>query len=179
MPMDALGRPLRMTAAGIENSCWDSEQYSIASLIYERALAYRCRTHDPARADLFFVPAFKPRLAVANGCAEPGAHQKRALIQRLRIELPLNTSSQPAEPGAPEATTTTMTTTLEARGGADHIIVNPRNGNKWERNPFCELAMGSAALGAAQYLAMEQGPRVYPDVTSEGPKPCPCPLPRL
>ena len=36
---------------------WDSQQTAIGDLYYERALGFRCRTHSPASADLFFVPA--------------------------------------------------------------------------------------------------------------------------
>lgn len=159
MPADAVGRPLRIGREGLERSLWSSEQYSIASLIYQRALAWRCRVHDPALADLFFVPAFKPRLGATQSCAEGAATNHRALIQRLRLELP-NTSMPQSHPFP-------TVTTLEARGGADHIILNPRSGMSWERFPFCELALGSPSFGAALYLAMEQAPRngtwVYPE----------------
>lgn len=164
MPPDGLGRPLRMrdSNGNVVPGLWDSEQYSVASLVHERALAYRCRTHDPAEADLFFVPAFKARLGATQSCAEPGgANGRRGLLQRLKLELP--NASRPANWASREAPTT-----LDARGGADHIIINPRNGMTWERNPFCELNLGAAQLGAALYLAMEQGPRngsrwVYPE----------------
>ena len=161
-PADGLGRPLRMRSSGIEASCWDSDQYSIASLVYERALGYRCRTHDPAEADLFFVPAFKSRLGATQSCAEPESSAgKHGLAHRLRMSLP--NSSRPASWTGKEPPST-----LEARGGADHILLNPRNGMSWERFPYCELALGSPAFGAALYLAMEQPPRngsrwVYPE----------------
>ena len=158
MPADGIGRPLRVHAEGLAGSVWDAEQYSVASLVHERALSWRCRTHDPMHADLFFVPAFKPRLGTTQSCAESGDH--RNLVTRLRLELP--NSSKPANFGS-----TNPLTTLEARGGADHIVLNPRSGMSWERFPYCELGLGSPSLGAALYLAMEQAPRngswVYPE----------------
>ena len=129
---------------------WNSEQYSVASLLYERAMSYRCRTRDPSKADLFFVPAFKQRLAEKQTCAEPGsAFGHKALSQRLKVPLP--NATRPADWNG-------WWTTLEARGGADHIILNARSGMSWERYPYCELTMGAPALGAATYLSMEQSP---------------------
>ena len=58
-----------------------------------------------------------------------------------------------------DACTGLPTDAIAARGGADHIVLNPRSGMTWERYPFCELTLGSAWLGAALYLAMEQAPR--------------------
>ena len=158
LPPDGLGRPLHLRDVGIQATLWDAEQYSAASLLHERSLSYRCRTHDPADADLFFVPAFKSRLA-ASTCAEKSG--KRGLTQRLRLELP-NASRPTGWPSGQPLTT------LEARGGADHIVINPRNGASWERAPYCELTYGSPVLGAALHLAFEQGPRngsrwVYPE----------------
>jgi len=143
---------------------WDTDQYSLGSLLYERALAYRCRTRDPSNADLFFVPAFKGALGTMQECAEPDSKVK--LLQRLRVVL-LNASSAGAERHGPRDGANGPPTTLEARGGADHIILNPRSGMTWERYPFCELQMGSARLGAALWLSMESHPHngswVYPE----------------
>ena len=163
LPADGLGRPLRLHASGIENGLWDADQYSLASLMYERALSFRCRTHDPAAADVFFVPAFKPRLGTEQSCAEPAATSghRGSLLGRLKMELP--NSSRPADWGSRSL----ASSSLEVRGGADHIILNPRSGASWERYPFCELTLGHHAFGAAMYLAMEQAPRngswVYPE----------------
>jgi hypothetical protein len=97
-------------------------------------------------------------------CAEPDSKVK--LLQRLRVVL-LNASSAGAERHGPRDGANGPPTTLEARGGADHIILNPRSGMTWERYPFCELQMGSARLGAALWLSMESHPHngswVYPE----------------
>lgn len=167
MPVDGVGHPLRLRTAGLDASVWDSEQYSLASLVHERAQSWRCRTHDPAEADLFFVPAFKPRLGTSQACAEPGSGSPRGLVSRLRIPLPNGSRPEGRGSGLAGSFSPAGLTTLEARGGADHIFLNPRSGMSWERFPYCELALGSPALGAALYLAMEQAPRngswVYPE----------------
>ena len=156
-----LGKAIHMRNR-VHAPLWDTDQYSLGSLLYERALAYRCRTRDPSNADLFFVPAFRGTLGTVQECAEPDSKVK--LLQRLRVVL-LNASSAQRHGlldganGPP--------TTLEARGGADHIILNPRSGMNWERYPYCELQMGSARLGAALWLSMESHPHngswVYPE----------------
>ena len=53
-------------------------------------------------------------------------------------------------------------TTLEARGGADHIFLTPHSGMPWERTPYCELSYGHPTLGASLYLAMEAAPETAP-----------------
>lgn len=135
LPLDSLGPPLRIRDL-VDAPVWDTDQYSLGSLIYERALQYRCRTHDPAQADLFLVPAFKGALSMTQPCAETAGSQ-RTLLERLRLPLPnmalrdrtnemhrhFNGSSSSGGP----------ITTLDARGGADHIFLNPRSGMPWER----------------------------------------------
>ena len=49
-------------------------------------------------------------------------------------------------------------TALEARGGADHILINPRNGAAYENHPSVELDYGDPRLGNATLLdLMEPG----------------------
>ena len=179
MPGDGLGRPLRL--GQIDAPLWDTPQYSLASLVYERALSYRCRTHDPARADLFLVPAYKARLVTDQSCAEKTGSRLN-LLRRMQLKLP-NSSSALLKAGgqnrgggngragggrnASAEWLALPPVTLSNRGGADHIVLNPRSGMTWERYPFCELTMGSHHLGAALHLAMEAHPHnaswVYPE----------------
>ena len=164
MPLDGLGQPLRLRDQ-VDVPLWDTDQYSLASLLYERALAYRCRTHNPALADLFFVPSFKGLLSTMQKCAEPDSKVK--LLQRLQVPLPNGSSRAAGQQRHGTSGSGGVLTTLEARGGADHIILNPRSGMTWERFPYCELNMGSPSLGAALWLAMEAHPHngswVYPE----------------
>ena len=88
MPADGLGRPLNLQQIG--SPTWSSEQYSLASLVHERALAYRCRTHDPAQADLFIVPAYRETLGSDIKCAERQGSRLK-LIHRLQLPLPNRT----------------------------------------------------------------------------------------
>ena len=152
---------------------YEADQYSLAALLYQRALSWRCRVHEPTLADLFWVPAFRDSLpwAFEHGsrwsetrcigpCAEGHASRKGALVERLRLPLHRAGGDSSHE----------RTSTLEARGGADHIFLNPRSGQAWERSPFCELAFGDPAFGAASFFAMEEAPRpkshpswVYPE----------------
>ena len=189
MPADGIGPPLHIQQH-IGMPLWNTEQYSLASLVHERGLAYRCRTHDPAEADLFLVPAYRGRMTSTVPCAEaPGSRLK--LLQRIQIPLHGRNASSTSNSGTTSGTTTTTTistdvasrrlsralrsgtdavrplTTLDARGGADHIILNPRNGEPWDKTPFCELMLSAPQLGAAQYLSMEAHPHnaswVYPE----------------
>ena len=135
-----IGEPIN----GSSSTLYSTEQYSLGAIFHERALAYPCRTHDAAAADLLFIPAFKAHLRTGLNpvrCAEPafasvirnGTLEERArmtFLQRLR----------PA---------------LERRGGADHIIVQPRTGMRWEQQQFCEVHDFDPALGAALRLSME------------------------
>ena len=79
--------------------------FELGAMYLERALAYRCRVLDPARADLFLVPAFnteqtpRPSWFCAESPRGPANHYL-ALYQRLESQAP----------GA-----------LLARGGADHV----------------------------------------------------------
>ena len=89
---------------------WDSQQTAIGDLYYERALGFRCRTHSPASADLFFVPAYTQDIDSQSHCAEsPGA-----LLRRLQAVRVGNVSA------------------LERRGGTDHVLLNPRPGGHFE-----------------------------------------------
>ena len=173
LPMDGIGAPVH--AEPIPPLLFDTDQYSLASLVHERALAYHCRTHNPAEADLFVVPAFRPRMR-ALACAEK-AGSKLSLLRRLQIVLPNATtaarqlsSSRARHQGTAvrrSATAEEHVTTIGRRGGADHVFLNPRNGEQWDSQPYCELHMGAPSLGAATYLSMEAHPHngswVYPE----------------
>ena len=71
-------------------------QFRLGSLFHRRALAHRCSTTDPRKADLFFVPAWNgamPRLSnplMAASCAEfprGSAVHSSVLFERLRADV--------------------------------------------------------------------------------------------
>eukprot|EP00966_Prymnesium_polylepis_P151694 3504684-Prymnesium_polylepis.1 len=45
---------------------------------------------------------------------------------------------------------------LQRRGGADHLILHARTGQRWERRPFCGLDYEDDAFGATLRVAMEE-----------------------
>jgi hypothetical protein len=160
LPPDGIGEPLSMRDQ-IDAPLWNTDQYSLGSLVHERALSYNCRTHDPSSADLFLVPAYRSYMG-ESGCAEPAGSHLR-LLQRLQLPL-RNAKEGRAQPSADGR----APTSLDARGGADHIFLNPRNGELWDRTASCELTFGSPQLGAALYFSMEAGNQhgetwVYPE----------------
>ena len=60
-----IGRPLA-ESPGHGFRTYDGQQYQMGDHFYQRALGYRCRTHDPSEADLFFVPAYALCLQLAD-----------------------------------------------------------------------------------------------------------------
>ena len=99
-------------------------QFSLGAILFQRALKYRCRTHDPAAADLFFVPAFSSRLArrSTEHCMDDARDGTSSGHQSLLYER-LRSVQLDGEP------------LLARRGGADHLVVNPRNGATYESRP--------------------------------------------
>ena len=154
---------------------WNSGQFSNAELMYRRALEHECRVHNESLADLFFVPAFSGALRAASvsageHCVERGGAHKgqqfsnavsaSALIERLRSVAAPHCGSRTLRRGAARtATGSASCSVLEARGGADHVIVNPRNGAVFESHPFCELDYLDPRLGNAVRLSIEEPAR--------------------
>ena len=157
---------------------WNSGQFSTAELMFQRALSHGCRTDNASIADLFFVPAYSGALRASP--VSPGENcvvrvpEERvsgsALIDRLRgvpaaacngrnalrRGPPLAASSGEGNDGAADSSPCSV---LEARGGADHILVNPRNGAYFESHPFAELDYLDPRFGAALRLAIEEPAR--------------------
>lgn len=174
-PDDTVGRGLGQRLQGSTGPpLFDSEQYNLGELLYQRALGYRCRTYDPVSADLFFVPAFRGRafmpprwnasLRSHRVCAETRS-TSAARSSRIydRVRLPLAT----AQCGRQRSNTSTSS--LQARGGADHILFHPRTAQSWENEPYCELRYLDSAWGYPVRLAMEE--RVafdYPPPKADG-----------
>ena len=127
-------------------------------------------------------------VSAGEHCAERGATHKpgrsnaelqsivsaSGLIKRLRSVAAPHCGSRTLRRGAAPATDSASTdsastdsastgsascSVLEARGGADHVIVNPRNGAVFESHPFCELDYLDPRLGNAVRLSIEEPPR--------------------
>ena len=115
--------------------------YDVATVFYERALLYQCRVRDPNDAHLFYVPAYNTEMTPhpSSFCAEApkgSANHHSALFDRLARQAG----------GA-----------LEARGGADHILLTPRPGAYYfESHPLCEFNLLDPRFGSAARLSIEQ-----------------------
>jgi hypothetical protein len=132
----------------------------------ERARRYRCLTTDADMADLFLVPAFSSR--IHNRPTEKSAESRemarelrgslRAIFTRLRRvhvqrcsmhrRAAVAAIATSKDPGASNPAVSVFDpprrhgqncSALEARGGADHILINPRNGAEFESHPLHEL----------------------------------------
>ena len=155
-PLDTLGRgvgrPLAPPLDGVFVRLYDSDMYGLGALVHERSLQYNCRTHDPSTADLFFVPTFSAR-DTGGRCAEENRTSHRFAGGLARLRLPLTGSNQ---------------SVLEARGGADHVVLNARTARHWEQEPACELSLADSAFGSPIKLSAEapeqgRGGWVYPE----------------
>lgn len=116
--------------------------YDVATIFYLRALSYSCHVTDPAKADLFYVPAYNTEMTPhpSSFCAEVrgSANHHTALYDRLVAQAG----------GA-----------LQERGGADHILLTPRPGAYYfETHPLCELDLLDPRFGSAARLSIEQTP---------------------
>lgn len=118
--------------------------YGTAAAFFECAMLYRCRTTDPARADLFFIPAYTDRFSTQLYCAErPCRKRADGLLKRLwRLVNPSGTSY------------------LDARGGADHFLVMPKSGLWSDDQVTSELNLRDSRLGKTLRFAVEDG-RVF------------------
>eukprot|EP00966_Prymnesium_polylepis_P011563 266118-Prymnesium_polylepis.1 len=64
-------------------------------------------------------------------------------LARLRLALPDNPNRS------------VHTSVLEARGGADHVVLQPRTAMHWEQQPVCEVSLADSAFGNPVRLSME------------------------
>ena len=134
---------------------WNSAQFSTAQIVYERVKNHRCRTYDPQRADLFFIPSWSiltPQLP-SSDCALHWPNSSLYLatsglyraLRRVQVKCSFTDSSE--------------CSALDRRGGADHVLLSPRNGAPMEIHPICELDYSDARLGASTRLAIEEPSR--------------------
>ena len=152
------GKPYNHTSNPTGVQLWQTAEFALGDLLLHRATAYRCRTTDAQSADLFFVPAYSSRQhnRPTERLAEGG--NLRALHSRLR-KVQVNRCSMLALNGGPTGGAIRGNcSALEARGGADHILINPRNGAPYESHPYAELDYLDPRFGNATLLdLMEPG----------------------
>ena len=155
-PSDMIGRGMgnavniSLPGLPIGVRLWDSQQYQLGHLFYERALGYRCRTHHAPAADLFLIPAFsaRPWLKLKG---EPGgaAGGRDRLLTRIRSVRSVDAcTGQPAD-------------ALAARGGADHFIVTSGDGLDWQTKPLAELDLLDSAFGSATLISVGEYQRAW------------------
>ena len=84
------------TMDGYAGRLFLDSQFGLAKVHYERALAYTCRTYDPAAADLYLVPAYATEMTAsfASRCAVDGrlirliiADGRRAVLEQVLARL--------------------------------------------------------------------------------------------
>ena len=125
---------------------WNSAQFATAEIIYRRVIKHRCRTSDARAADLFFIPSWSvytkalpssdcSRMYAPGRLAAAGGAMYNEHLRKVLVRGPHCRGASPCS-------------ALEARGGADHILVSPRNGVPFETHPLCELDYSDARLGA-------------------------------
>jgi len=123
--------------------------YGTGAAFFEATLNYRCRTWMPAEADLFFVPTFTTSFGTARRCVDavPG-HPKNcsrdALFRRLHAVRSGSGVSY-----------------LDARGGADHILLTGHQGFWFDLNPSYEVSYRDRRLRGAMLFSVEEG-AAYP-----------------
>ena len=123
--------------------------YGTGAAFFEAALNYRCRTLEPAKADLFFVPTFTDSFNTQNTCvdATPGQPKdcsRDALFLRLAA---LRSGSGKSY--------------LRARGGTDHILLMGRQGFYFDMKPSFEVNYRDRRLRGTMLFSVEDGVR-YP-----------------
>ena len=136
----SVGAPL---TDGGDGMLYHSEHHRhVGPLLLQRAATFYCQTLDPSAADLFLIPAYRSQLIGREGrCAEAEGVVGNATLEDVARERFLS-RLRPA---------------LDARGGADHVLLQPRLGMLWEQQQFCELHDFDPALGAVLRIAVEQG----------------------
>ena len=140
-----LTEPLRGFPPSVELRAADT--YVAGGIFLARALAYRCRTLNPSKADLFFIPAFTDHIGGRPGaiCADASLNTNTGKMTNCSRDR-LFERLEAAAPGA-----------LHARGGSDHIVLQPRHGYAFDLVPTAEFRYTDKRLGHAIRFSMEEG----------------------
>ena len=124
-----------------------AKTYGTGSVVYTRAMHHACRTEDAKTADLFLIPTFSENLRSAGGriCADaPLANRKNCSSSALFARL------QQVACGDADRSC------LDARSGADHMVITGKQGFSFDRKPYFEVSYSDPRFGNAVRLAVEQ-----------------------
>ena len=111
-------------------------------------------------SDLFFVPVFTAQMGLGawrpNSITSP--RPERTFCAELTNYAPdmLREAHEALLSRLRRVTVDDGEAALSRRGGADHILLNPRHGAVWEANPYCEFSYGDWRYGAPVKLSVEQ-----------------------
>ena len=128
---------------------YSATTYGTGAAFFETALKHRCRTWVPAKADLYFVPTFTDSFRTQNVCVDAAPGQPKncsrdALFRRLAA---VHNGSGVSY--------------LDARGGADHILLTGHQGFWFDLKPSYEVSYRDRRLRGAMLFSVEEGVR-YP-----------------
>jgi len=136
-----------MFRIGTSVDIYEVGQWSLGELIYQRTLAYSCRTDNASLADIFFIPAFSARFEDSNftSVAADASKLKEALA-KVKVRAA----------AAPGRRKQRRFVTAAARwGGRDHFLVQPRVGDIREASPFRELQYNRLLFRGMTKLSVE------------------------
>ena len=122
--------------------------YGTGAAFFEAALNYRCRTLEPAQADLFFVPTFTDK-RLRRWCVDATPEQPKNCSRDalfLRLAAVRNGSGM---------------SYLQARGGTDHILLTGHQGFYFDMKPSYEVSYRDRRLRGTMLFSVEDGVR-YP-----------------
>ena len=144
--------------AQLSDGTWlyDTSMFAAGGIFHARLRDHACRTLDPSQASLFFVPAYTQGFrsrptehSVMNNFSAAGSSMLVELMERVRVRGRCRRHhAAGGVDGQDRDVRADQCSALAARGGADHFLINPRNGALEESHPFYELNYGDPASGA-------------------------------
>jgi len=124
-----------MFRIGTSVDIYEVGQWSLGELIYQRALAYRCRTQNASLADIFFIPAFSARFEDSNFSSVVAGASKQlsrthlgGLLGTRKRPSPMSRCTRPPPPAA------------ASKGGSSQ----QRRDGAGEITSWCSRALGTS-----------------------------------
>ena len=150
---------------------YDTHQFALATIVLERWRLHPCLTADASRASLFLVPAWSDAFhhrsteaSVSGNHTVGGLSALFELLERVRVRgadcarggKRNDEGDGSRHDGAHGDHGVRECSALSRRGGADHVLINPRNGAREESFPLLELNYADPRFGSAARLSVEQ-----------------------